>query len=84
MQYLPRNRKGQEKMICDGQELEALIDRYVNGKKAARNRDILKKYYIEGCTYEETAEHFRMSPAQIGRIVHHHGDRLLLMLQDKK
>ena len=84
MQYLPRHRKGQEKMICDGQALEALIDRYVNGKKAERNRAILKKYYLEGCTYEAAAEHFRMSPAQIGRIVHRHGDPILLMIQDKK
>ena len=68
-------------MICDGQELEALIDRYVNGKKADRNRKILKEYYINGITYEQAAEMFDMSPAQIGRIIHQHGDALLLKLQ---
>ena len=81
MQYLPRHRKGQEKMICDGQELEALIDRYVNGKKAARNREILKEYYINGRTYEQAAEMFDMSPMQVCRIVHKYGDPILLMLR---
>lgn len=73
-----------EEMICDGKELAALIDRYVNGKKAERNREILKKYYLEGNTYEQTAEHFGMSPAQISRIVRRHGDPVLLMLKDGK
>ena len=67
-------------MICDGQELEALIDRYVNGKKADRNRKILKAYYLDGCTYEETAELCGVSAKQVGRIVHDYGDPLLLKL----
>ena len=68
-------------MIIDGDELERLVVRYVNGKKAERNRAILLDYYIGGYTYEEVAERFDMSAVQIGRIVHKYGDPILLMLQ---
>ena len=68
-------------MICDGEKLEALIDRYVNGKRADRNRAILKAYYLEGLTYEQTAERFGMSAVHVGRIIHRDGDPVLLMLQ---
>lgn len=68
-------------MICDGQALEALIDRYVNGKKAERNRKILKDYYLKGLTYEQVAEKCEVSPMQVCRIVHKYGDPLLLKLQ---
>lgn len=70
-------------MICDGEELAALIDRYVNGKKAARNREILKAYYLDGCTYEETAERCGVSPSQVSRIVHQYGDPILLKMGKK-
>lgn len=79
---LPRDRAREgEEVILDGQELERLIDKYVNGKKAERNRGILKAYYLDGMTYEEVAEDFKMSAVHIGRIVHKYGDPLLLMLQ---
>lgn len=67
-------------MILDGEKLSALIDRYVNGPKAMRNRAILKAYYFKGDTYEQIAEAFDMSAMQICRIVHREGDPLLLML----
>lgn len=67
-------------MICDGKELETLIDRYVNGKKAERNRAILKAYYLDGCTYEGAAERCGVDPSTVCRVVHRHGDALLLML----
>jgi len=67
-------------MLCDGEELSRLIDRYVNGKKAERNREILKTYYLKGCTYEETAELCNVSAIQVGRIVHQYGDPILLMM----
>ena len=70
-------------MICDGQKLEALIDRYVNGKNAQRNRDILKKYYIEGCSsYEKVAELCDTSPITVYRVVHRYGDPILLMMRE--
>ena len=67
-------------MICDGDELTALINKYVNGKKADRNRAILREYYTRGFTYEELAERFGMSAVHIGRIVRKYGDPILLML----
>lgn len=67
-------------MILDGKELECLIDRYVNGPKAMRNRAILRAYYLHGKTYEQVAEDFGMSAVHVGRIIHRHGDPLLLML----
>lgn len=68
-------------MICDGEKLEAMIDRYVNGRKAERNRGILKAYYLNGMTYEEIAERFSMSAVHVGRIIHRDGDPILLMLR---
>ena len=68
-------------MILDGEEFERLVNRYVNGKKAERNRAILLDYYIGGYTYEEVAERFDMSAVQIGRIIHKCGDPILLMLK---
>ena len=69
-------------MIIDGPALESLIDRYVNGKKAERNRGILKEYFLRGSTYEEVAEQFGMSAVHVGRIVHKYGDPLLDMLHN--
>ena len=69
-------------MILDGEEFERLTDRYVNGKKAERNRAILKDYYLNGYTYEEVAEHFDMSAVHVARIVHKCGDPILLMLKN--
>lgn len=67
-------------MICDGKELDALIDRYVNGRKAERNRRILKEYFLHGKTYEQTAEICGVSPMQVSRVVHKYGDPILLMM----
>ena len=70
-----------KEMILDGEKLSALIDRYVNGPKAMRNRAILRAYYLNGKTYEQVAEDFSMSAVHVGRIVHRYGDPLLLMLR---
>ena len=69
-------------MIIDGDELCRLIDRYVNGPKAERNRKILKEYYLKGHTYEDVAEICDMSPVHVGRIIHKYGDPILLMLKN--
>ena len=68
-------------MLVDGIKLEALIDRFVNGKKAERNREILKLYYLKGCTYEEIEEVVGVSAVHVGRIVHKYGDPILLMME---
>lgn len=62
-------------------ELEKLIDENILGKKAHRNRKILKLYCIDGYTYEEIAGLVDMSPVQVGRIIRRDGDRILLMLK---
>ena len=71
-------------MILDGEKLSALIERYVNGPKAMRNRGILRAYYLQGKTYEQVAEAFGMSAVHVGRIVHRYGDPLLIMLAEQK
>lgn len=68
-------------MLCDGQELSALIDRYVNGRKAERNRQILKAVYLKGLTYEEAAELCGVSAVHVSRIIHQYGDPILIMMQ---
>ena len=84
MQHLRRKRLYQgEKVIIDGEELARLIERYVNGPKAMRNRAILREYYLHGKTYEQVAEEFGMSAVHVGRIVHRYGDPLLLMVRPK-
>ena len=56
-------------------ELEHLIDEWCHNQKY---RTILKLKLIDGLTYEEVAEEVDMSDRQIKRIVHNHGDRILL------
>lgn len=70
-----------QKMIFDGEKFEQLICRYVNGRKAERNREILREYYLRGYSYEEIAEHLDMSAIHVGRIVRKDGDPILLMMQ---
>lgn len=65
-------------------EMDRLISEYVVGKKARRDRDILRSYFLDGCTYEEIAEAFDMSANQIGRIVRGRGDPLLLMIDTER
>lgn len=62
-------------------QMDQLIGEYITGKKAKRNRAILREYYLDGYTYSEIADHFKMSDVQIGRIIRKHGDPLLLMLE---
>lgn len=42
-------------------ELCHIIDEWVRGHKAQRNRDMYKRYLIDGLTYEELAEEFGLS-----------------------
>lgn len=48
-------------------EITALIREYVHNE---RNREILKRRLIDGRTYEQLAEEFDLSTAQIKRIVY--------------
>ena len=62
-------------------DMEFLIGEYVTGKRAARDREILRLCFLDGLTYEQIAEKMQMSSVQIGRIVRKRGDPLLLMLK---
>ena len=46
-----------------------VIDEYIH---SLRDRQILKRRYIDGQCYEPLAEEFDMSVSQIKRIVHKH------------
>lgn len=50
-------------------ELESLIDEWIIGSYAERNRQILKRRLIDGICYEPLAEEFDMSVRQIKNIV---------------
>ena len=62
-------------------EMEYLISEFVTGKRAERDRNILRLYYLDGFTYEEIAEKVEMSAVQIGRIVRKRGAPLLLKIK---
>lgn len=49
--------------------LIAVINEYVVGRNAERNRALLTRYYTDGISYEKLAEEFQLSPRQVGNIV---------------
>jgi predicted DNA-binding protein YlxM (UPF0122 family) len=50
-------------------ECAALIDEWITGYNAKRNRKILKRYLIDGDGYERIAEDFQLSRQQVYTIV---------------
>ena len=55
-------------------ELESIIDEYVIGFKAERNRQLMKRRLCDGLTFEELAEESDMSVMQVKNIVYKNGD----------
>ena len=51
-------------------ELNYLIDEWIIGKNAERDRLMLKRRLFDGITFERLAEEFDMSPRQTREIVH--------------
>lgn len=49
-------------------KLEKVIDEYVVGYKAERNRILLKRRVCDGMTYEDLAEEMDMSVRQVKKI----------------
>ena len=47
-----------------------LIDEWVVGRNAERDRAILKRRYIDGITYERLAEEFDLSPRHVQNIIY--------------
>lgn len=52
------------------EEIRRVIDNYVRGRNAERNRAILKRRIIDGITLEKLAEEFDMSVSQIKEIIY--------------
>lgn len=57
-------------------ELEHLIDEWIIGRNAERDRQILKRRLIDGITYENLAEEFDLSVRQLKNIIYKAEDRL--------
>ena len=57
-------------------ELEALIDNWIVGTHAERDRAILKRRLIDGLTYEHLADEFCLSERQVKTIVYKRQDVL--------
>ena len=51
-------------------ELSQIIDEWITGRRAERNRDIMKRRLIDGICFEPLAEEFDLSVRQIKRIVY--------------
>ena len=51
-------------------DIEHLIDEWIIGKNAERNRCILKRRMIDGICFEPLAEEFDMSVPQVKNIVY--------------
>ena len=57
-------------------ELSALIDEWVRGRNAVRNREILKLRLIDGMTYSDLAEKFGLSFQRVTAIVYKEQDKI--------
>lgn len=55
---------------CTNSRISSVIDEYINGRHAARNRDILKDRLINGIPFEPLAEKYGLSTRQCKRIVY--------------
>ena len=51
-------------------EIEYLIDEWIVGRNAERNRRILKRRLIDGILFEALAEEFDLSVTQVKTIVY--------------
>lgn len=57
-------------------ELEHLIDEWIIGRNAERDRQILKRRLLDGVTYDRLAEEFDLSVRQLKNIIYRAEDRL--------
>lgn len=58
-------------------DIESMIDEYIVGRNAERNRKILKRRLIDGVCYDSLAEEFELEPRQLKRIVYKGIDTLI-------
>lgn len=57
-------------------EIDKLIDEWIIGRNAERDRKILKRRLIDGITYDCLAEEFDLSVRQVKNIVYRREDEL--------
>lgn len=57
-------------------DIEILIDKWIAGRNAERNRAILKRRMIDGIKFESLAEEFDLSVQQTKNIVYKGQDRI--------
>lgn len=74
MSYMWRLRQGES--VMSRSELERLIDEWVIGRNAQRDRAVLKDRLLDGLTYEQLAEKYDMSVRQMQNIVYKRQDIL--------
>lgn len=65
-----KNKKKKKMINYSRHQIVDLIDEYIVGKNAIRNRDILKDRLIDGLTHEKLAEKYDMSVRQIKNIIY--------------
>lgn len=58
-----------EEIELSRSEIDHLIDEWIIGRNAERNRAILKRKLFDGITYEDLADEFDISVRQTKRIV---------------
>ncbi len=74
---MPWDRKDQKQVKdISRSELESLIDEWIIGRNAERDRKILKRRLLDGLTYDRLSEEFDLSVRQIKNIVYKSEDRL--------
>lgn len=64
-------------------QLEVLIDEWIVGRNAERDRQIMKRRLIDGICYEPLAEEFDLSVRQIKNIVYKREEILIRHLQKR-
>ena len=58
-------------------EWENLIDEWIVGRNAERNRQILKRRLLDGICYEPLAEEFDLSVQQVKTVVYKATEKLI-------
>lgn len=72
MQYLPRYGQGKEMNVGDfsKSEVDALIDEWIIGRNAQRDRAIIRRRLFDGIIFEDLADEFGLSVRQTKNIVY--------------
>lgn len=62
-------------------EIEILVDEWIVGKNAERNRKILKRRLLDGVKYEALAEEFDLSVRQTKNIIYKAEEKLFRIME---